>query len=222
MDSYMMNRDEIRALREFAAFTWIIGMLYHAGDGDIHAGVWQVYAHYVWLHQQQRSREELIPACYPDGVEWRTRALHGTLRAVAQPPYREAMGMMLTCLFQSPANRLGEAESCRHGGEEAWMRGPGWSVRARLVAAEHQEAERHRKAERSQINNDETIDLTDSTNTAEAVPLGQNSGGAEAPEQELDKSKAGSEPLPLELTDSDLQRIDEGVNDARAAGSTQK
>ena len=36
----MMDRDEIRVLREFAAFTWFIGMLYHAGDRDIHAGVW--------------------------------------------------------------------------------------------------------------------------------------------------------------------------------------
>ena len=114
-----MDCDEIHALREFAAFTWFIGMLYHAGDGDIHAGVRRVYAHYVWLHQQRRSTEELIPARSPDGVEWRTRALHGALRAVAQPPYRDAMGMMLTWLFQSPANRLGEAESRRHGGKGA-------------------------------------------------------------------------------------------------------
>ena len=103
----MIDRNEIRALREFAAFTWFIGMLYHAGDGDIHAGVWRVYAHYVWLHQQRRSTEELIPARYPNCVEWKTRALHSALQAVAQPPYRDAMGMMLTRLFQSPANRLG-------------------------------------------------------------------------------------------------------------------
>ena len=217
-----MDRDEIRALREFAAFTWFIGMLYHAGDGDIHTGVRRVYAHYVWLHQQRRSTEELIPARYPDGVEWRTRALHGALRAVAQPPYRDAMGMMLTRLFQSPANRLGGAESRRHGGEGARMRGPGRSVRARLVAAEHEEAERHREAKSSQHCNDDTIDLTDSTDTAEAVSAGQISGGAKAPERELNASVARIEPPPLELTDSDLQRIDESVNDARAAGSTQK
>ena len=101
------------------------------------------------------------------------------------------------------------------------MRGPGRSVRARLVAAEHEEAEQHREAERSQHRNDDTIDLTDSTDTAEAVSVGQNSGGAEAPEQELDASVARIEPPPLELTDSDLQRIDESVNDARAASSTQ-
>ena len=216
-----MNRDDIRALREFAAFTWVIGMLYHAGDGDIHAGVRRVYAHYVRLHQQRGSTEELIPARYPDGVEWRTRVLHGALRAVAHPPYRDAMGMMLTRLFESPANRLGGAKSRRHGGEGARMRGPGRSVRARLVAAEHEEAERHREAERSQLLHDEPIDLTDSTDTAEAVPLGRNRVGAEAPEQELGGSVARLEPAPLELTDSELERIDESVNEARAAESAQ-
>ena len=70
--------------------------------------------------------------------------------------------------------------------------------------------------------NDDTIDLTNSTDTAEAVSSGQNSGGAEAPEQELDKSEAESELPLLELTDRDLQRIDESVNDAHAASSTLK
>ena len=102
------------------------------------------------------------------------------------------------------------------------MRGPGRSVRARLVAAEHEEAERYREAESSQHQNDDTIDLTNSTDTAEAVSAGRDSGGAEAPEPELDASVARVEPPPLELTDSDLQRIDESVNDARAASSTQK
>ena len=102
------------------------------------------------------------------------------------------------------------------------MRGPGRSVRARLVAAEHEEAERHREAKSLQHCNDDTIDLTDSTDTAEAVLAGRISGGAEAPERELDASVARIEPPPLELTDSDLQRIDESVNDARAARSTQK
>lgn len=200
-----MNCNEIRALREIAAFTWLIGMLYHAGNGDIHAGVWQVYAHYVWLHQHRCSGEELIPDRYPDSVEWRTCALHEALCAVTQPPYHKAMGMMLTRLFRSPANRLGEAKSCRHSGEGAWMRGPGWSIRARLIALEHQEAERRCKDKRSQVNNDETINLTDSTDTANEGPLGQNANGRDAPEQGIIKSVAGSaEPPPLKLTDSNL------------------
>ena len=101
------------------------------------------------------------------------------------------------------------------------MRGPGRSVRARLVAAQHEEAEHCREAKRLQLLNDKTIDLTDSTDTAKAVPMGQNRVGAEAPEQELGKSVARLEPAPLKLTDSELERIDESVNDARAADSAQ-
>ena len=73
-----------------------------------------------------------------------------------------------------------------------------------------------------QFGNDETIDLTDSTDTAEAVPMGRNRVGAKAPEQELGESVASVEPAPLELTDSELERIDESVNDARAADSAPK
>ena len=81
-------------------------MLYHAGDGNIHTGLRQVYAHYVRMHQQRRSNERLIPARLPNGVEWRTRAMHAALRAVAEPPYRDAMAMTLTWLFQSSGNKL--------------------------------------------------------------------------------------------------------------------
>ena len=69
----MLSKDALQAFCKFAAFTWLISMLYHAGDGDIHNGLRQVYAHYVHMHQQRRSNERLIPAQLPDGVEWQTR-----------------------------------------------------------------------------------------------------------------------------------------------------
>ena len=65
--------------------------------------------------------------------------------------------------------------------------------------------------------------MTDSADTANEGPLGQNMNNGEAPEQGNVKSVAGSaEPLPLELTDSDLQRIDESVSEAHVADQKQR
>ena len=102
------------------------------------------------------------------------------------------------------------------------MRGPGRRVRARVVALKHQEAEQHRVAESQTDTQDEPIDLTNSTDTADKGPLGRNANGGEAPNPDGVKPAAGSvEPLPLELTDSNLQRIDESVSEAHVAGQTQ-
>ena len=128
MDRHMLSKDALRAFCKFAAFTWLIGMLYHAGNGDIHVGLRRVYAHYVRMHQQRRSTKRLIPARLPDGVEWRTRAIHATLCAVAEPPYCNAMAMMLTRLFQSPANRLGATDVLEPQRGEGRMQGPGQNV----------------------------------------------------------------------------------------------
>ena len=103
------------------------------------------------------------------------------------------------------------------------MHSPGRRVRARVVALEHQDAKQHCKAASQQVTQDEPIDLSNSTDTADEGPMGHNANGGEAPNPDGVKPAEGSvEPLPLELTDSDLQRINESVSEAHAAGRTQK
>ena len=277
----MLRKDELRAFCEFAAFTWLIGMLYHAGDGDIHNGLRRVYAHYVRLHQQRRSDERLIPARLPDGVEWRTRAMHAAIRAVVEPPYRDAMGMMLTRLFQSPGNRLGETDVPEPRRGEVRLHRPGQSALARrmsaavvqnaglllgagearvnrrdpvsstgnrlsetdvpvlrrremrlyrpgqnavarrLSAAAVQNAGSMLGAGEDRVNRRDpaaAIDLTES-NDSESGELG--AGTARVPRAEIAPESQGDPPS-IELSDSNLQRIDASVDEFRATDGKQK
>lgn len=214
----MLSKDAMRAFCEFAAFMWLISMLYHAGDGNIHNGLRRVCAHYVRMHQQRRSNKRLIPAQLPDGVEWRTRAMHAALCAIAEPPYHDAMAMMLTWLFQSPGNRLGKtdvSEPCRG---EVRLQGPGKNAQARrLSAAAVQHAGLLLGAGEARINRrvpSAAIDLTES-NDLESGETG--TGNARATRSKIAPANGvRGDPPSLELSNSDLQRIDESVSKFRA------
>lgn len=159
------------------------------------------------MHQQRRSNEQLVPSRVSDGVEWRTRAIHAALQAVLEPPYCNAMAMMLTRLFQSPANRLGEVNVLEPCCGEAQMQGPGQNARARrLSAAAVQHAGLLLGAGEdciSQGGRPAAIDLTESNNS-KAGENGSGNDGATGSKAAL-TDVVQEDPLLLELSDSDLQ-----------------
>ena len=130
--------------------------------------------------------------------------MHAALCAVAEPPYSDAMAMMLTWLFQSPANRLEETNVSQPLRGKGRMRGPGQNMQARrLSAAAVQHAGLLLGAGEVCINQrvpSAAIDLTES-NDSELGETGTGNDRASRPKIAPSDVVRG-DPLSLELSDS--------------------
>ena len=150
--------------------------------------------------------------------------MHAALCAILEPPYCNAMAMMLTRLFQSPANRLGKVNVSEPRRGEGQMQGPGQNAQAwRLSAAAAQHAGLLLGAGEVRISRgacSAAIDLTKS-NDSESGKNGSGNDRASRPKAAPVDGVQEDPPL-LELSDSALQHINESMSNFHAKDGKQK
>ena len=224
MDRFVINRRSRREADEYNSLAWLIGLLYHAGDGNIYTGCRRLYRHYVWLHQRRGGVVEPVPDRIPLNRSARVHAAGEAVRAAGVMPDREVLGPLLLRLGEGELDRAPEAGSgsLRRGRKN--LRSPdgdrSGSRRGTVQAAEAVSgvgvvqpagsSDDLGGAGRVYLNG--VVELLDSDSDERDCVGAKEAPRGEAPE---------SEEFPmLEFTDSDLQRIDERVSESQGSGKT--